>query len=70
MGRGSNSFITPRWNSFHPFNVNKLDYLALLITGKWVCSECSEQGINDEDLDENSEKKETESPIISGTTVL
>jgi hypothetical protein len=50
--------------------VNKLEYLALLITGKWVCSECSEQGINDEDLDENSEKKETESPIISGTNVM
>jgi hypothetical protein len=55
---------------FRPFNVNKLEYLALLITGKWVCSECSEQGINDEDLDENSEKKETESPIISGTNVM
>lgn len=55
---------------FRPINVNKLEYLALLITGKWVCSECSEQGINDEDLDENSEKKETESPIISGTNVM
>lgn len=37
-------------------------------SGKWVCSECSEQGINDADLDENLEKKETESPIMSGNT--
>lgn len=70
MGPGSNSFIIPRYDSFHPINVNKLEYLVFLITGKWVCSECSEQGINDADLDENLEKKETESPIMSGTNVL